>query len=195
MTADWSVLQRQPINAIWLVLLNTAGTILKNFWAPMLYLLFRMQKDGSNNWELVFLIVPVIIAVVGIIQYRNFTFRIAGDQLLVNKGIFKKEVITIPLSNIQGVKIEQTVVHKIINLVVLSIDSPGTEKAEVKIHLTRRVADALNAEIIGHHPLGQIKEEQTEMRKDLEVSTLSTKDLLRLGLSANHLERDFVSFN
>ncbi|HUH33306.1 MAG TPA: PH domain-containing protein, partial [Daejeonella sp.] len=86
---------------------------------------------------------------------------------------------------IQAVHIEQNWLHKILNLAQVSFDSPGSADAEVKINLGKAQAESLKAFITGSHLL---KQPDNSISERETIAKLSFGDLVRLGISANHLE-------
>ena len=55
------------------------------------------------------------------------------DDLIIKRGFLSKKVITIPLNKIQSVHIEQNLVHQLLDVAKLTIDTAGSEKSEAEI--------------------------------------------------------------
>ncbi|RZL17083.1 MAG: hypothetical protein EOO89_09705 [Pedobacter sp.] len=183
-TKDWQILRRQPKAAIWLLVLSSAVKTLKAFWPIILVAFFKSANKGGDRYHLYLFILPALIPVIAVIDFLTFSYCIQNGQLMIKKGWLVKKDLNIPLQNIQSVNIEQSWLHKLVNLVKLSIDSPGTEKSEVQISLTRQDAETLKEFVLQH----QGKASEAISRQDSVITTLSASDLFKLGLSANHLE-------
>lgn len=182
---EWSESQRQPVSAIWLIVLKSIGKVVKGLWPLVLVMLFNSKKEGNSTLDLVLIIVPVLVLIISLSDYLYFKFSVCDSQLLVNKGIFAKKNIVLPLSKIQSVHIEQNWLHKLLDLAEVSFDSPGSAEAEVKINLSKDQAESLKAFITDLTP---ISETDLPGAAKINIAQLSFSDLARLGISANHLE-------
>ncbi len=181
---DWSVLQRQPVRAVWLSLLRTFGQIGKALWPAILLWAIGSKKNGTSAFDYLLIAVPAIIFTFSILGYFFFRFSLNDEQLTVNKGVFIRKNILFPLNKIQAVHIEQNWLHKLLNLVQVSFDTPGTEQAEVKMDLEESQAEWLKAHVLSSS--AEIHD-KPESRKNT-IASLAATDLIKLGLSANHLE-------
>jgi len=182
---EWSVFQRQPVSAIWLILLKSLGKVVRSLWPLVLVMLFNSKREGNSSLDLLLIIAPVLILIISLLNFLYFKFSVSDSQLLVNKGVLAKKNIVLPLSKIQGVHIEQNWLHKVLNLAQVSFDSPGATEAEVKINLGTDQAESLKAFITGSNSL---TESEHQVAEKVNIASLSFVDLVRLGVSANHLE-------
>ena len=186
---DWSQPQRQPVAGLVLAFLNTFWQILKGLW-PVLLLMLLGNRE-VNSYEIIAILIVGLTVVGAFIRFLFFRFYIDQKKLIIKTGWLKKETKIIPLERIQTVHIEQGPFHQVLNIVKLSIDTPGSKKAEASIDaLHQSMAEALRDELLS---------EKTTIAGDEEVPvvqapvlTLNTRDLLRLSISANHLEAFFI---
>src|SRR6185369_16196082 len=120
-------------------------------------------------------------------------FYIEHDELIIKKGFIRRKVITIPLQKIQSVHIEQTWLHQLADVVKVKIDTAGSEKTEAVIDAIKvNKAEQLKAFLLqAHQPA--LAEGITALPAQVEapVIHLSFGDLLKLGLSANHIQAFF----
>ena len=191
---DWSRPQRQPIAGLGIVFLNTFWEILKRMWPFLLIVLFRdndEEKDGPDRFLIITFIFLGFTIISAILNFIFFKFYIEEGKLIIKKGWFKKETRAIPLARIQTVNIEQGPLHQLLNIVKLSIDTAGSDKAEAKIdalHLS--MAEALRTQLVAEKKESLTEEEQPAHTAPL--IRLTTKDLLKLSISANHVEAFFI---
>lgn len=93
----------------------------------------------------------IIVAVIGLVlfagaalQWWRYTFAVIGEEVVVTRGVFAQHRLTIPLDRVQSVSLEQKLLHRIISLVQVSLDTAGTDTAEFTIDaVDQRVAEAL----------------------------------------------------
>lgn len=74
----------------------------------------------------------------------RFTFEIAASELVVHRGVLQSERVAVPIERIQSVAIEQELLHRMVGLVKVSIDTAGSSEAELVLDAVERtVADEL----------------------------------------------------
>jgi len=181
---DWSVPQRQSWAALFIILFKVIWRLLRIFWPFLLYYFFKNKSGSFDSFELMIVGLSSLSLAGSVLEFIYFRFYIKENDLIIKSGFISKKTVTIPLSKIQAVHIEQTLLHNLLNAARLSFDSAGSEKIEVKI-------DAINtreAEDLKRFILHSREELQTAPAPDQTIIDLDFKDLLKLSISANHLE-------
>ncbi len=188
---NWEEPQRQPLAGLVIVFVKTFWEVLKRVWPLVLLMLFGGKDNGTNKYEL-FAIAFALIAVAGsIIKFVFFRFYILNNELIIKKGWLKKEVIIVPLQKIQTVNIEESFLHSFLGIVKLSVDTAGSNNTEVTIDaLHRPMAKALQSQLDAKEYKGEA--EHAVENFSTPILSLSGKDLLKLSLSANHVEAFFI---
>ena len=91
-----------------------------------------------------------LFAVAGLRWWR-FTFEIEGEELVVRRGVVQQQRLSIPLGRVQSVSLEQKLLHRIVSLVQISLETAGTETAEFVIDaVDQRTASALQQTIANY---------------------------------------------
>lgn len=189
-TIDWSIPQRQSPATVLIVIVKVLVSLLKYIIPLVLIYILRPSSKGGNSWEIVLIGISGITIIGALIELFFFRFSIVNRELIIKKGLFIKETTVLPLDKIQVVHIERTWIHKIFNTGQVSFDSAGSEKIEIKIKaIELRKAEALKEFITGS---GQQSTEQLVKPLDQTILSLDIKDLLKLCISANHLEAFFI---
>lgn len=89
-------------------------------------------------------IVGVVVLAVAAMQWWRYTFVIVRDELVVRRGIVQQQTLSIPLDRVQSVSLEQKLMHRLVSVVQVTLDTAGTEDAEFVIDaVDQPVADAL----------------------------------------------------
>lgn len=199
-TFNWGQPQRQPVKALIYVFYKNLLTVIKIFIPFLLTLLFKNNKKQGDIWEYTAMLIPVLALVVAVINYRFFRFYINDlKQLLVQKGIFTRKQVVLPLEKVQAVNVQQQWLHRLANLAEVTFDSPGTSNEEVKITLTLQQANALKEYIFLQknnpgQPVATLTETVTpEPVKNYRLYDLDPLSLVRLGLTANHIETFLIT--
>ena len=97
------------------------------------------------------------------------------------------------MNKIQGVNIEQTLLHRVLNVSKIKIDTAGSEKAEAVIDAIDVVrAHQLRSFLLQNY--NAAADQSVAVVKPLEVPViqLSPSDVLKLGLTANHIKKFFI---
>lgn len=188
---NWSTPQRQATAGLFVIIYKALLTVIKVIWPLLLVFLFREKNKSFDTFEMLLIGIPSLILIRSLVDFYFFRFFIVGDDLIIKKGFLSKKVITIPLNKIQSVHIEQNLVHQILNVAKLAIDTAGSEKAEAEID-----AISLNKAESFKEFLLHSEKDVSDMSRFTEVPLirLSGRDLVKLGLSANHLQAFFIVF-
>lgn len=140
----------------------------------------------------------LIMAVYTVFQYLRFKFYIAGDELILEKGVFRRERLSIPLDRIQTVHLSQNLLQQVIQLTGVRIDTAGSGQEELKISALKR-EDALVLQALLEGSNEEVKNQSLEgevapqaPRKTLVELTIPK--LLVVGLTQNHLRSGLIAF-
>lgn len=208
---DWDLSQptRQSI-------LGVVVYLLRNFRA-LLSLLITAVIIGAAKpqvWIVVGIaVIPfsVIAALFAYWQYRNFTFQLDGDDLIIRKGVIFKERTVISADRIQTVKIAESIVQRILGLVALKVDTAGSSGSELEIPALERKAALLLKDLLyrkkeeaeGLAPEGADSAVQPDGAEDTArvrpatekkvLVKLNIFDLLVVGLTENHLKTGLLA--
>ena len=94
--------------------------------------------------------VVVLALVVTLVGWWRFVFQVDGDELLVRKGAVQQERLTIPFDRVQSVSIDQKLLHRLVGLVSVSVDTAGSSGVEFQIDAVDRAkAEALQRLLAG----------------------------------------------
>lgn len=186
---NWEKPQRQPLAGLLVVFVKNGWQLMKSLWPFILLSLFSARGGKTDKYDVLLFIIAGIAVAGSILRFLFFTFHIRNEELTINKGWLKKDTLVIPLSKIQSVHIEQGLLHQVLGIVKLSIDTAGSTQTEVKIDaLHRQMADALQAKLLSQKGAP----DEPAAQPFVPLLKLSDADLFKLSLSANHLEAFFI---
>ena len=188
---DWSVPQRQPAAALLIVLLKTVWGIIKSAWPIVLVFLFRSGAGAGSRfdqYELIAIGISALALVLAFVRWWTFRFHVEAGKLVVQKGWLQKETVVVPFEKIQSLNAEAGPLHQVLGVTKLTVDTAGDTKTELSIdavhqHTVVALRQALQQ--------GKVPEPEAAVDAAAAVQTvlqLNTTDLLKLSLSANHLE-------
>ena len=195
---DLSVPTRQSPRGLILIFLFSAQKFIRAFWPLLLVLVFRNRWFQDQTLLVsAALIWLVLLLVHSILDYLYFYFYVDGDEFVLKKGYLKKKTLTIPLDRIQSVNTKQNLLQQLLQVVTLEIDTAGTVGKELKIHALN---EAYSRELQHELHKGRKKrttegydeiQEAAEVREE-EVLNLTPADLLKIGISQNHIRAALV---
>lgn len=195
-TVNWSQPQRQPLSGLVLALLKSLGSLLKGLWPFILLAIFSGNDEEKGKSIFIFsvlAVVTVLLLIGSLVNFFFFRFYILDEELIIKKGWLKKVVLTVPLQKIQAVHIEQSPLHQLLNIVKLSADTAGSSKTEVTIQALRKpMAEALRERLSYQQRGPESDSENAAPAYIPPLFTLREKDLLKLAISANHVEAFFI---
>lgn len=195
----FSIPRRQSRIGILLLTLINFGKFLKAAW-PLYVLFFIRDKNPAS---IIFYIagtlgVLVAMSIVSYLQYRNFSYSISEHtgELIINSGIINRKKVSIEKNKIQEVNINQPLIHRLLNIYKLEIDSPGSDKKEVTVNaISLQNARELKEYLMDHQTVSDsVSTEKVTSAlnsSSKELITISAGSLVKYGLTANYL-RSFL---
>ncbi|MEM1120537.1 MAG: PH domain-containing protein [Bacteroidota bacterium] len=194
--------RRQSPIAIFLIIQRLIQQIVRQFWPILLVVILNnldfQAKNSSGNedpyYTKILFFLGGLSAVGSIIAYFKFYYYIKDDEFIIEKGLLSKTKINIPFDRIQTINFEQNIIHQIFNVVSLEIDSAGSNQKEISLQAIKRSqAEAIRSFIMSEK--AKIQQETvnekvaTSYQKEQPdlLMQLSPLDLLKIGISQNHL--------
>ena len=191
---DLSIPQRQSILAIIFIILKFLRAFVGQAWIIIIPIVMgrgRPSSSGLETWELAIAGLGVFSTVWSVIAYFRFYYRLSDTELIIKKGILKKSDINVPYERIQSVNFKQNFLHQLLNVTEVAIDTAGSGEKEIQIDaLTIENANTLRSEILKRKKkFAPVSEETFEEESIVEnILTLSTSELLKIGLTQNHFK-------
>ena len=186
---------RQSIAAILVLIIKFVTRMVRGFW-PIL-LVFELRGDTGQDawWQIGILALGGLSMVGSIIAYFKYYFHVTESEIIISKGILKKTNLTIPFDRVQSVDFEQTIVHQLLDVVKVKIDTAGSSTSELDIDaLELPIAEKLRSIVIGYQKahkkievddMGEVIEEVEE--KEVPILHVDIPELIKVGISQNHL--------
>lgn len=189
MSIDFSQDSRQSPWSILLLWGKYSRIALGRSWIILVMLALRPSEMGYLILAATVGVVSFLTLVWTLVVYLSFRFRLEGEHLHVRQGWLMRSAKTIPVERVQGIHLEQNLVHRATGTVRVKIETAGASGEEVAIEaLELRRSEALRAALFAgrsdaatgseDHPVEEIPEGPP-------LFTLSALDLLKAGLSQN----------
>jgi putative membrane protein len=189
---------RQSPRGLILIFLFSAQKFIRAFWPILLVLVFQNEIFTNNRTILIAVLVVLILLIIhSILYYFNFFFFLEDDEFILKKGYLQKQTLSIPFDRIQSVNTKQNLLQQILNVVTLEIDTAGTAAKELKIHaldasISSKLQEQLQAVKKTAKTANEEEFQKSETTKEELLLQLTPTDLLKIGISQNHLRAGLI---
>ena len=154
------------------------------------------NTNGDDNspekfpWLIAGLLAAVIILKFQKIFAWFFTwYWVAGNKVILKKGMFVKHQVELPFQKIQTIQIHQTMLHRLTQTCALTMDTAGSAKAEFVIEALKiDDARALKQFVRSQQQESHVVVKETIATEKQPLLTMRAKDFLKLCISENHLK-------
>lgn len=181
-----------------------------NIFISIAVVQFGFQANLSSLW-FIGIVGFVLLAVfaTAYLTYRKFYFYVAEGNFIIEKGLVRRDKVSVPFDRIQSVHINQNIIQRILGVVGLKIDTAGSAIKELEIAaLPKSYARSLQEYLMAQKEvLNQVESKSLEnelaTEKNIEAETtsekkalvqLSVKDIFKIGFTENHLRTGLFLF-
>ena len=186
--------QRQSQFAIFFIILRVLRDMFKQLWPILIAIFIGRGSSSFDTFEMALAGLGIFGIIPSLIAYFKFYFHLSENELIINKGLFRKVKLNIPVERIQSVNFRQTFIHQFFQVTEVVIETAGSAEQETKIDaVTIPVAEQLRKRILQKRALALGESRETVQTSDAPESIesivrLSRNDLLRVGLVQNHFK-------
>ena len=168
---------------------------IKTFIFPTLIVLAANGfKISINSVESAMELIPVIVIVGifiytiirGISKWLTFTYWIEDQELKTEYGFLFKKKRFVPIERIQNLNYNEGIIHRLFNVVQISIETAGgaTAAADVELSaITKKAANEIE-QLINQNRKKELHEEQTGQDNNI-IYKIENKKLLLLATTSN----------
>jgi putative membrane protein len=196
--------QRQSPKAVVLILLKYLRVTVRQIWPLLLVVLLDPKKNVGLHITIITFGIVFVSLIYSLIAYSRYYFFIENNELCVRSGVFRKTKLNVPFDRIQSVDFKRNVIHQFLNVVSVQVDTAGSKGSELELdaidfnkaqelrdivlaYKSARTSSSAEAkDTIPPIPVGQ---EAPEL-----ILSLSSTDLIKIGISENHLRTAGIIF-
>lgn len=187
---------RQELRGFLAIFAFEAIKTLRASW-PIFIIIFAQKNllPAGVTIPMVLGIILLLLLIHSILFYLNFYFYIDENQFILKTGYLSKKVLSIPLERIQSVNTKQNLLQQLLNVYSLEIDTAGSAGKELKIYsLSASYTDHLTQFLQSHKENANedMSDSISKANEEVEILKLSPFDLLRIGISQNHLRTGLI---
>jgi putative membrane protein len=114
-----------------LSLIFTFGKLFRQLIIPFVIALLASRSGGTRSS--IFLIFVVLTGIEPILNYISFRYRYEDNDLVIRSGIFVRNERHIPYDRIQNIDAVQTLLHRILGVVTVLVQTGSGKSAEATL--------------------------------------------------------------
>jgi putative membrane protein len=121
-----------------------------------------------------------------LIKYFTFTYRIEAGELITKQGLLGRTERNIPLARVQDIRIEQGVLHRMLGMADVFVETAGGRGPEASLSvLARAKADELRAAVFVQAAAPRATADAAPAVERQVIRQLTIRDLVLAGLTSN----------
>ncbi|KGX86251.1 PH domain-containing protein [Pontibacillus litoralis] len=156
----------------WWILLKFIRS-LRQFIVPFVIILL-LDGDKMIFWEFLIIGVIILLLIIPILfEWKHYTYTFKGNEIHIQDGKFVRNYRYIPLSKIQSVQTSENLLHKLVGMTSLTLDTATADESEIKLEMIRKQEAKRIRERIALHEEETVTEAATK-----EHFRMETKDIL-----------------
>ena len=157
------------------------GRQLKSFALPLVLAVFGANRSGGN-WFVVPAIFLGATLIYSLLQYLMFRYRFEASELVVRKGVLFRSERHIPYARIQNLDVAQNVLHRLLRVVEVRVQTGAGNEPEAVLGALRRDAlDEMRARVLEQRSV-EDKRDDVAAPVHRELLALPLRELVITGL-------------
>lgn len=195
MSTDFSKPQRQSAAGIVINGAYILQKFVRALFIPLALFIVKSNKTAIFFTAMGLAGVLVLSLIYAYFYYLKFTFYLNPEkqEFVIDKGVFGRKHLNIPVEKIQQVNINQGFLQKLIGVYSLQIDTAGTDSKEVNIKaISGEIAYALKEHLLNGNATANLSPDTTPIAAvaietpETPLVTIGTGTLLKVGLTSNY---------
>jgi putative membrane protein len=171
-----------------LTLVFAVWNVLRGFIIPLLIFLILGRGTFLSGFVFLFIVLPLLFALV---RYVSFSYRLESGDLITRQGLFSRVERHIPLARVQDIRIEQGVLHRLLGMADVHVDTAGGQGSEAVLSvLSKAEAERLRSAVLEQKPVplfGAPGAEAPPLPVRETIRRVSLSELALAGMTSNHL--------
>jgi putative membrane protein len=113
--------------------LFSLGRYVRSFLLPGLLLLFTAQRSQGGGWQAWAMLGIVPVALGSMFQYLFLRYRYDRDEMVIRSGFVFRNERHIPYARIQNIDATQNVLHRMLGVADVRVETGGGQKPEATL--------------------------------------------------------------
>jgi putative membrane protein len=153
-------------------------------WFVVILVILSLSGQRGDSGEFFFEAAGAIVVVVALVRYWTTRYAVHDQKLIVRSGLLVKNERTIPLDRIQNINFSRNLLHRVLGLVDVQIETASGAGAEANLSaLGEAEAQRLRAELTGAQP--EFSSTEPVWQRQDSLYRAGFKELLLAGATGN----------
>lgn len=120
------------------------------YFIAVVLILRLTGRGGGGDWhDWALTAIAVFGSVSAVLRYVSLRYALEGDRLVLRSGLITRQKRTIPADRIQNIELKRGVLHRLLGVVDVSVETAGGSEPEAKLSaLSVREAERLKSELL-----------------------------------------------
>ena len=160
---------------------------LRAFVLPgLLVLLGASSRGGADWWQPWMMLLVVPNAIVAGLRYMSYRYRYDPHEIVIRSGLVFRKERHIPYARIQNIDAVQHVLHRLLNVVEVRVETGGGQTAEATMSVLPMAAfQEMRTRVFAERDVQRSPEAQPVAPATRELLRLNTRELLLCGFLEN----------
>lgn len=178
---------RQNPAAIVILFVRFLRLFIRAFFPLILVFALQLRKFYRPEFLWGFLGLAIIAIVAATLHYYRFHFLVDDRYLKISSGVLRRKKLDIPFDRIQNIEFEENVLHQVLDVVRLKVDTAGSASEEFSFHALKRAqALELRDYILKDQSVTVSDQANSQQNEKNLIQKLSLLDIVKVGVSQNH---------
>lgn len=126
-------------------LMFSVGTAARNLLLPALFVMLAARGSVVQYWVALFFLPSVALALV---RYFSYRYRFEPEDLVIREGIVTRNERHVPYARIQNIDLVQNVLHRVLGVAEVRVETAGGEKPEAVMRvLSLEAVDRMRSQV------------------------------------------------
>jgi putative membrane protein len=169
------------------ILIEFANVVRRFLGALIIFVILRMTRGDGDFSDLPLIAFGLFGVLAAVARYMSVRFGVVDNVLTIKSGIVYKQTRTIPIDRIQNINITRTVLHRLVGVADLKIETAAGAGAEAELSaLGVEDAEALRKDLTQRkEPSATAIEFELPVEPDYTIYRASLRDLFFAGATQN----------
>jgi putative membrane protein len=155
------------------------------FIVPGILVYFGVGSRDSDWWEPWMMLFVLPAAGLAVLRYYTYRFRFEASELVIHTGLLFRKERHIPYARIQNIDAVQNVLHRLLNVVEIKIETGGGDTAEATMSVLPASALPEMRQRVFAGRRAEAQEDHGERAESPSLLQLDLRELLLCGFIEN----------
>src|SRR5687767_3006199 len=154
-------------------------TQIRLFVVPGIFVMMGSSSRGDGWWTPWMMLLIIPNAIVAVLRYVTFRYRYDDSDMVIRSGLVFRKERHIPYARIQNIDAVQNVLHRLLHVVEVKVETGGGETAEARMSVLPMTAfHEMRAHVFGQQRGDSVDAPAVPKPPEAALLQLDTRELL-----------------